>query len=632
MRHYNRYARRTMRRFRRGDPMIIVNTEPPVIWVIISWLFRITWKYRSELAPFTVGVLVYAAAIWASLTFPTWWPAVAVAGGLLIVLVWLAPESWAKHWPPLGRRIERAYVSLVVGYVTGWASAAMMLGPLAPGLPLIALAGVIICGIPWWTHRRRREKVRIKRVVEAWPDIAEHCRIPGVEIKSVDIDEWGWTAHIRLNRGATVTALVAATESLDGAFRVAPGSVRILADPKRADRAHMRVMERNPHAETIPYPQRSGPATIADPVPLGYFENGEPVEVPIFASHTLVGGATGGGKSGVVNALLTGIVRCPDVRIVGVDMKGGMELRPWRSCIDTIAFTQEQAIDLTAWVRQEVERRAEQLAVEGLRSWPVSKKRPALLLLVDEFAELPPEAKANIDSISRLGRATGVSLLLATQRPSQKTLGGEAIVGQMTTKISMRLNLKKEIRFILGDGMAAAGWRPDRLTVDGTFLIHNRAYQQPMRARAFWISDTDVAATAATYGRPDDESLAPVTGFAAAPPAPRPDDTHPTNQKGRSEARSDANDAGTMSTGGRPARPPQVPAQGWEADVWRALAHAPPEGVRTADLATLSGKTRQWVRKFLRELETAGWVENTAYGHWRAIGPDSDHEPGTENT
>ena len=55
--------------------------------------------------------------------------------------------------------------------------------------------------------------------------------------------------------------------------------------------------------------------------------------------HGLLGGVAGAGKSGVLNVILAELVACPDVVLWGVDLKGGMELRPWAACLDRLATT-----------------------------------------------------------------------------------------------------------------------------------------------------------------------------------------------------------------------------------------------------------------------------------------------------
>ena len=82
--------------------------------------------------------------------------------------------------------------------------------------------------------------------------------------------------------------------------------------------------------------------------------------------------------------------------------------RPWSCSGDAVAV---------------LEARAALLAAAGKRGWPISPDMPALIILIDEYAELAdeaPDAMSDTDSIARLGRAVAVTLIAATQRPTQK--------------------------------------------------------------------------------------------------------------------------------------------------------------------------------------------------------------------
>ena len=89
-----------------------------------------------------------------------------------------------------------------------------------------------------------------------------------------------------------------------------------------------------------------------------------------------------------------------------------------------------------------LEARAALLAAAGKRGWPVSAAMPALIILIDEYAELAekaPDAMSDTDSIARLGRAVAVTLIAATQRPTQKAMGAGAVRSQMDLRICFRV-------------------------------------------------------------------------------------------------------------------------------------------------------------------------------------------------
>ena len=96
-----------------------------------------------------------------------------------------------------------------------------------------------------------------------------------------------------------------------------------------------------------------------------------------------------------------------------------MELGPWKSCIDRLATSPEEAITLLQDAVAVLEARAALLAAAGKRGWPISAAMPALVILIDEYAELAekaPGAMSDTDSVARLGRAVAVTLIAATQR------------------------------------------------------------------------------------------------------------------------------------------------------------------------------------------------------------------------
>ena len=153
---------------------------------------------------------------------------------------------------------------------------------------------------------------------------------------------------------------------------------------------------------------------------------------------------------------------------------------------------------------------------------------PALVIIIDEYAELAdeaPDAMSDTDSIARLGRAVAVTLVAATQRPTQKAMGQGAVRSQMDTRICFRVRERKDVDLVLGQGMLTAGWHAHTLNAPGKFLVSAPEHTTPKRARAYLVTDDDVARIVAHYGpsRPqlDDVSRGALDpGAAPAEPAP----------------------------------------------------------------------------------------------------------------
>ena len=357
---------------------------------------------------------------------------------------------------------------------------------------------------------------------------------------------------------------IPALESALGTFR---GAVRVYPTPDDlANRCELRVLDIDPHAGAIPWP---GPSvtSINEPIDLGPFEDAAPCRVSFLRRHGLMGGSTGSGKSGGLNVLIGNLVACPDVVIWGIDLKKGIELQPWASCIARLATTPGQARALLADAVAIVETRAAQLAAEGRRTWEPSPDAPALVIIIDEFAELADdaaEAMSYADSIARLGRALAVTLIAATQRPTQKAMGQGAVRSQMDLRIAFRVRERKDVDLILGQGMLAAGWHAHTLNAPGKFLISAPEHGTPRRARAYLLTDQAVTETAARYAdqRPelDETSQRAISAAAAATVADLPDDGSPPSASRRSQTTARKQQMPTTSCGWRCAwLPTRVP-------------------------------------------------------------------------
>ena len=576
--------------------MMMINTGdgfPETVGVV---LLRGVWRYRSELAPVGVVAGLAAAAWWLHHTRPHWWFPVAVLAGVAAWAVALFGGRWRLPTLP-----ERVYAAVTI-YAGGiWLSVAIAIGPFFRPLLQTGIIAALILSVPWWAHRRRRAKVALERKLQAWPDIAKAIGLAGAEVMSATVDVWGWRARFRLARGQTikeVTAKIPAIESGLGTFR---NAVRVYPTPDDlANRCEIRVLNMDPHADSIPWP---GPSvsSITQPIDLGLFEDASLCRVGFARLHGIFGGTTGSGKSGGMNVLMGNLVACRDVVIWAIDLKRGMELGPWQSCIDRLATTPEEAIFLLRDAVAVLEARAALLAAAGKRGWPVSPAMPALIILIDEYAELAekaPDAMSDTDSIARLGRAVAVTLIAATQRPTQKAMGAGAVRSQMDLRICFRVREPRDVDLILGQGMLKAGWDAHALNAPGKFLVSAPGHDRPKRARAYLVTDEAVADTAAHYAdvRPvlDAESRRAI------------DSARWTRAESPESAPEHGNPEGVEET----------PETG--SALWQALCAAPAEGLEVSELMPMTGWKRTKLYRHLREYAEAGRATQVSRGRWRA--------------
>ena len=605
--------RRHARRIRRSglQPMMLITGNDQLPASVFVVLVRWVWRYRSELGPAGTAAATLAAAWWLHTAHPHWWLS-------LVVLTVIAASVLAAFGHRLGipTRGESWYAAAVAAGAGGWLSAATTAGPFTAPLPLVLAAGGLVLAVPWWAHGRRRARVRVERKLAVWPEISHAVGLGGSEVMSAVVDLWGWRARFRLVRGQTIDDVRAKLPSIESGLGTFRGSARVHPTPDDlANRFELRVLDKDPHAEAIPWP---GPSvtSITQPIDLGPFEDATPALVSFLRRHGLFGGGTGWGKSGGLNVLNGNLVACTDVVIWAIDLKRGMELAPWASCIDWLATTPGEARAMLADAVAVLEARAADLAAAGLRVWEPSPQRPALVIIVDEYAELTeaaPDATSDSDSIGRRGRAVAVQLIAATQRPTQKAMGQGALRSMMDIRVCFRVRERRDVNLILGQGMLAAGWNAHKLNAPGKFLVSAPEHDTPKRARAYLLTDELVAATAARYAahRPalDPISAAacrarPAPGTATSPPPP------PASEPGSSPA--------VTGWWDRARRGPDP-----EAVLWQALQDAPAEGITVADLITVTAMGRSWVYYRLAEHAAAGRALQVSRGCWRATHRES---------
>lgn len=217
------------------------------------------------------------------------------------------------------------------------------------------------------------------------------------------------------------------------------------------------------------------PAYDLDGITVGWVETGEPWSVATTRGSMVVGGVPDAGKSSFVSALLSMLAYRQDVQLVGIDLKDMVELSDWIPRFAATAGDQDELVDSLIDLERLRSRRMELLREEGTTSAKrhgFSAEFPLLLVVMDEAAEAfaptgPSQEEkkraARIVSLTsrlvRLGRAAGVFLLLATQKPTADAIP-TLIRDAAVIKIALRVVTDEQTRAILADTRSGADADP----------------------------------------------------------------------------------------------------------------------------------------------------------------------------
>ncbi|HIA92306.1 TPA: hypothetical protein EYO12_04325 [Candidatus Saccharibacteria bacterium] len=215
--------------------------------------------------------------------------------------------------------------------------------------------------------------------------------------------------------------------------------------------------------------------------------------------HVLIAGQTGSGKSVMINTLLTSLLyrNSPeDMQLILVDPKQ-VELNLYANIphlLTPVIVEPEKCISALKWAVAEMERRYSELAEAGKRNIAdynkVSEdKMPYIVIVIDELADLMMMAARDVESlivrIAQKARATGIHLVLATQRPSVDVITG-LIKANIPARIAFTVASQVDSRTILD--MAGA----EKLLGKGDMLYTTPALGKPRRVQGVFVDDPEV--------------------------------------------------------------------------------------------------------------------------------------------
>lgn len=238
-------------------------------------------------------------------------------------------------------------------------------------------------------------------------------------------------------------------------------------------------------------------------VALGLDVSGKPVVANIAKMpHVLIAGQTGSGKSVCINAFLASILfrAAPtEVKMILVDPKR-VELTGYNNIphlLTPVIVEPEKVVKALRWVMAEMDRRYKQFAEAGARNIESFNEMsgfqalPYIVVVIDELADImlfsPVEVEDAITRIAQMSRATGIHMVLATQRPSVDVITG-LIKANVPSRIAFAVASQIDSRVIL-DSQGA-----EKLLGKGDMLYLPPEQAKPMRIQGAFVNDKEINA------------------------------------------------------------------------------------------------------------------------------------------
>lgn len=215
--------------------------------------------------------------------------------------------------------------------------------------------------------------------------------------------------------------------------------------------------------------------------------------------HLLIAGATGSGKSVMTNTLLLSLLyrNSPaDLKLILVDPKH-VELNPYQDIphlLSPVITEPEKCISALKWAVAEMERRYSVFAELGKRNideYNTSDQEhmPYIVIVIDEMADLmmmaPQDMEALIVRLAQKARATGIHLVLATQRPSVNVITG-LIKANIPARVSFSTVSQVDSRTILDQAGA------EKLLGNGDMLFTTPQFNKPQRIQGVFVEEKEV--------------------------------------------------------------------------------------------------------------------------------------------
>lgn len=274
----------------------------------------------------------------------------------------------------------------------------------------------------------------------------------------------GYTVDVQMPFGGTGWRyLQRYQDDLANDLRLGEGcGVEIFQGEDRS-RALIQVTTRNALVDDQPYPRDFSPLTINNPFPVGVYPDAGTADVSLLDSCGILVGQRGSGKTNEEQVVTAQLVRCVDTVVWNID-KTGASAVPWilpfregradRPAIDWAARSTNEQLIMCDFAIAIIDFRKSgyvdrKRAVDDDKL-PVDPEVPAIVIVVDEWAELHRTVKAKLETIINTGRGARVQVVLCALRPTADILDSVNILRQSNVRIGMKVSDMVEYDYFFG--------------------------------------------------------------------------------------------------------------------------------------------------------------------------------------
>lgn len=289
----------------------------------------------------------------------------------------------------------------------------------------------------------------------------------GVDWRGIEEDirrlPWGWQVSVLLRSGEP-SDITDNLRKLEVILGLGPGQLHVQPDPGYAPRVFLRCVLRDPFADMPPIPIAApNSLSITNTLVTAMRMDAQYTGLDLEGGHTIVIARTRAGKTVLVRRVAERVLACVDAVLVDIDTSGAGGLDCYGDAIALKARTDAEALELLRLLVAIAKVRPMIRASLGMddESWEVSTRYPAIVVNIDEFPLLPKACKALVLELQQIGAKARVMLVIESQKGTKAALGA-AMADAFANRIMLACEHDDVVQ-VLGSGMLAQGWRPDRL-------------------------------------------------------------------------------------------------------------------------------------------------------------------------